>query len=905
MSTDEGTFPLGSGGPVLRPGEVVSGRFQVEAIIGVGGMGEVARAFDQTLERTVALKAVRDEQMKDPEAMGRLKREALALAQLNHPHICQVHDWVETQGGAYLALEWVEGRTLDLAAKSLPLKERMRLLSHVLMGLEAAHAKGLVHRDLKPFNVMVTPQGVAKVLDFGLARLADANASDYATPPHVPTLPTLLNKEGSSQGSQGGSRRSAIWDGMTQTGLFMGSPAYASPEQISGKKVGPPSDLFSFGILAWELLCGEHPFPFEGRQRMQAILGGHRKPFPNHFRHRRMRELLERCLAKEPVLRPTATQALAEFEKELAPPKAGRWALGAVTLTSLVGLTAIWLYARGAVADLTKDHPAKVVILPFAQVGGDPKFGGNIRFTLPEETASGLRQQAHLEWVDFDTLAKAAKNIGADLSQPLPTDVRRKLMSYLGAALLLRAEVFAEQGARLDYALEDAQGKVRAAGKLSQQGPVGLALQTLPRELSKQIRHAVAPLDRTSTQERDPVSEEAYLAFGQAQALLVKGEFKEALPIARTAALKAPFAPGPVRVYAICLFRLGDPAALASLHWSHAVARLAGDRTSEMITLKTLCLKERELGNLAEAARLAREGLALAEKAGLEAQRASLLNNLGLILQDQNHVEEALECYTKAADIQRALPDTTALAQSLNNLAVLCRKRGAFAEAEQRYLEALALSHAQQDQYSEALALTNLGDLTLSQLRFDAARTYLMQADAKYQAVGNRTERATAHLNLGVLHQAQQHFPEAESLYQSARKLAEESQAAPTEALVWFYLAGLSRQRGRIEEAAARYTEASRRFQALESVPEWGECIAGLSECWLLRTPPRVSEADRLLADAAKKTKSSDPFLLRAQFRLALAQGKKTEAKTFLGKALESAKQDQPEMLKELEGLQK
>ncbi len=901
MTSDAATFPLGAGGPVLRAGETVAGRFQVEALVGAGGMGEVARAFDATLERQVALKAVRSDQLQDPEALGRLKREALALAQLNHPNVCQVHDWVETPGGAYLALEWVEGRTLDQAAQGKPLKERLRLLRQVLAGLEAAHAKGLVHRDLKPANVMVTSEGTVKVLDFGLARLADLSGTDFSTPAHTPNLSNVMIKEPSQ--SQSG-KRSSVWEGMTQAGLFMGSPAYASPEQIGGKKVGPPSDLFSFGILAWELLCGEHPFPFEGRQRMQAILGGHSKPFPKTFKDRKLRELLERCLSREPVLRPTAAEVGAILDKALAPAKAGPWVVGVACLAVGVGAVGTWLHARGAIADLTRRHPARMVVLPFENATGDVRFAGHIAMVLPEEIMSGLANQPHLELIDQETLRKAARKLGLDLGKPLEPPARKALMEYLGAALLLRGEVHRDREVSLDYVLEDIRGGARTKGHVQRAGELALTLQAIPEDLVAQLDKAIAPLGRkVAVTMREPLSAGAYLAYGQAKELLAKGAFKEALPLYQSAASQAPFAPGPVVGYASCLYRLGDPSAGATLHWAQAVSRLAGDRTTEATTLKVLALKEREQGHLEEAARAGREALALLNHPGMEAPRASILNNLGLVLQDQDKVDEALQCFTQAAEIQRRLPDPTSLAQTLNNLAVLARKRGAFPEAETRYQEALSLSRTQQDRFSEALALTNLGDLSLSLQRFDEARHFIEQADTLYQAAGNRTERAMNQVNLGVLDQAQNVFEAAERAYQTARTLSEESQAAPQVALAWFYLAGLSRQRGRTEEAAFRYAEAARRYLALGSMPEWAEAQAGLAECWLLRTPIRIGEADRLLQEAAKKGKAESPFLLRAEYQLARSRGQKDLAKALLAQAILAAKRDQPEVFKELEKL--
>ena len=159
-------------------------------------------------------------------------------------------------------------------------------------------------------------------------------------------------------------------------------------------------------------------------------------------------------------------------------------------------------------------------------------------------------------------------------------------------------------------------------------------------------------------------------------------------------------------------------------------------------------------------------------------------------------------------------------------------------------------------------------------------------------------------LNLGVLGQCLLDFPSAEAAFLSARSLAEETQAAPTAALACFYLAGLSRQRGRLDEAATRYALALQRFLALEtSASEAGECLAGLAECAMLRPVSGLQQADRLLKEAAQKCKPADPFLLRARWRRALLAGQDGVASQLLEQALASARKDEPEVSRELERL--
>ena len=224
-------------------------RFRVERVLGEGGMGKVYLAFDTLLARKVALKAIKDEKVRDPEVRERFRREALALARLNHPAICQLHDWVEAGGQAFLALEYVEGRTLKEAAPGLPAKARLGVLAGVARALEAAHAKGIIHRDLKPANIMVVPGGV-KILDFGLAHLAALRGGDpvYPREAQVPAA-SLDETQSFARGSPGPlsillprPARTATWGSRPRCGGTSPSPtsSWRRPWRWTGRCAACP-----------------------------------------------------------------------------------------------------------------------------------------------------------------------------------------------------------------------------------------------------------------------------------------------------------------------------------------------------------------------------------------------------------------------------------------------------------------------------------------------------------------------------------------------------------------------------------------------------------------------------------------------------------------------------------------
>jgi eukaryotic-like serine/threonine-protein kinase len=219
----------------LSPGSKL-GAYEVVAPLGAGGMGEVYRARDVALDREVAVKVVNPRFFSDPDSRARLHREARALAALNHPHVAAVHELGESDSGCYIVMEYVPGETLDsiLARGPLSINEALRQSLQIAAALEAAHEKGLVHRDLKPANVRVTPDGIVKVLDFGLARHEEPDSTT------------------------GGAR--GVTTFATDAGVTVGTAMYMSPEQARGRHVDKRADVWAFGCVLFELLTGQRAF---------------------------------------------------------------------------------------------------------------------------------------------------------------------------------------------------------------------------------------------------------------------------------------------------------------------------------------------------------------------------------------------------------------------------------------------------------------------------------------------------------------------------------------------------------------------------------------------------------------------------------------------------------------------
>ena len=266
------------------------GEYRLEAFLGAGGMGDVYRARDTTLERDVAIKILPRAFTSNPNRLARFEREARLLAAINHPHICAIHGIEEVEGLRFLVLELVEGRTLaDTLAEAprrssesvgLPLEDGLCIAQQIANALEVAHEKGIIHRDLKPANIMITAAGVVKVLDFGLA------------------------KSVTSESRTGAAAHDRI-SGGTALGAVMGTDAYMSPEQASGKPVDRRTDIWAFGVVLFEMVTGQRPFLGETiTETLAAVL----KTEPDWAAlpstvPPEIRRLLRLCLQKDPKRR--------------------------------------------------------------------------------------------------------------------------------------------------------------------------------------------------------------------------------------------------------------------------------------------------------------------------------------------------------------------------------------------------------------------------------------------------------------------------------------------------------------------------------------------------------------------------------------------------------------------------
>ena len=355
----------------FKPGTRVD-QYEILAPLGSGGMGEVYRAKDLKLGREVAIKVLRAEWASDPERLKRFALEARSASALNHPNLITIYDIGQVESTPYIAMEFVEGKTLRELLASEPLQTRriLQWAAQAADGLAKAHSSGIVHRDLKPENLMVSNDGFIKILDFGLAKLVpqkDAVSESLATA------------------------------ALTEPGVLLGTVGYMSPEQAAGRAVDHRSDQFSFGAILYEMATREHAFQRETAvQTLTAILEAEPEPLANlnPTLPAPFRWIVERCLAKDPQERYGSSRDLARELRDLrdhlaevastpsrdfAPRARGRRRAGVITLLgALAALVVVLFWNVEGLREriLGRASPARVeslAVLPLENLSGDPE----------------------------------------------------------------------------------------------------------------------------------------------------------------------------------------------------------------------------------------------------------------------------------------------------------------------------------------------------------------------------------------------------------------------------------------------------------------------------------------------------------------------------------------------------
>ena len=346
--------------------------YQVLSALGAGGMGEVYRATDTKLQRDVALKVLSPETASDPERLSRFQREARAVAALNHPHIVTIFSVEESDGIHFLTMELIEGQSLDrlMPPGGLPAAQIIEIAKAVADALSAAHEKGIVHRDLKPANVMVTHEGRVKILDFGLAKDVSAQSFGDAT----------------------------LTSAQTQIGVVMGTPAYMSPEQISGRALDHRTDIFSLGVLIHEMCTGHRPFTGHSSAELTSAILRDDPPSISDLRSdlpSDLARIVRRCLEKDPRYRVQTARDISNEFRDLARLTGTAANARPAPISSAASRTATTPGSGTSRSTIREDEGFWVAVLPFKYNGSNPDLAV-LADGLTDEIVANMSKFSHL-----------------------------------------------------------------------------------------------------------------------------------------------------------------------------------------------------------------------------------------------------------------------------------------------------------------------------------------------------------------------------------------------------------------------------------------------------------------------------------------------------------------------------
>lgn len=873
----------------FAPGTELGGRFRIESILGIGGMGVVYRATDLALGVPVALKLLRPELAHRQDVLERFRQELLLARQVSSPHVVRIHDLAQHDGRWLISMDYVDGEPLDRRIDRegrLEIEDALAIMRQIAEGLAAAHARGVVHRDLKPANVLLDGQGNAYISDFGVARsLATSGLSEA---------------------------------GLTRRGTIVGTPDYLSPEQARGDPVDARSDLYALGLILYEMLAGKLPFAggtlaetlTQRMLRAPAPINNERPDVPPW-----LARLVDRLLRPQPAHRlQRAQDVVAAIDaravpRELRPTRRGWLALAAVAVLALVAAgwwqwsTLSWSMRHAPAVAVAVSPPLnRLLVLPLSGSGDparDAALGAHLR--------DALAAQPGLAVVDGERTAQALRQLDPSGSATPDTAA---LLRESAAARVLRPQLETGNGAwrvRATLAAKDTPGvAIDGAAAADPASALRAWLQAPAVAQALGARRALAAVDL-------PASAPALDAYGAALRARAAGALEDALREAARATAAAPdyaaawwlqsqaaadvgaqegaldaavrgtnaaAAASPWlrrRLTAQRLALEGDAAAAAA-EWRMQLAATpddteaelnraralgaAGDFDAALAALRTLTQRDAgdprawfELGKLSILqgdARVAVDDYLTRALVAFKRSRnlygeAETVNALGVGYGRLGQTADAIEQYRKAIELRRKLGNRRGVATSLRNLANGLSLTGDFAGADTALQEARALNVALGDRDGHAAIDNELGLLAEERGDFPAALQSFQRALQTWQQTGDAHGAAQALNNIGFAHYQLGSYGDAQVYWQQASdayaKLGEQTGRVRT----MQNLGLLASARGRWNEARGLLDQSlalSGRQQMLEEAAVSRRNLAEL-ELWQGHLQAAIAQAQQ------------------------------------------------------------
>jgi len=833
------------------------------ALLGEGGMGAVYKARDREVDREVALKVIRPELTGHPDIVRRFKQELILARQVTHKNVVRIFDLGEAEGAKFISMEYIEGRDLKslLAERGkFEPEEAVGIIEQVCHALEAAHAEGVIHRDLKPQNIMVDKHGRVAVMDFGIARSTEVN-------------------------------------GMTQTGALLGTPEYMSPEQAKGEEVDARSDLFSLGIIFYELLTGKSPY-LATTPAATLLKRIQERPVPpaklDPAIPRFVNDVVVRCLEIDRQHRYGSAQEILRDLEARHPPRRGlaalhmprfrmveefgtKWIAPGLTLLLLL---IIGLVFRGKIFERgTKPaEPAvSLAILPFRNASGDPKLDW-LGTSLAEMLSTDVGQSSHLRMVSSDRLHQTLHDLQISPDSTLDPNTLRRLAEFTSAETVVWGQYarFGEQ-IRIDAKLQDLKHDRTAALKEEAENEKGVpeAIDRLAGAIRQKLALSPAIIKELQTQsfkpsskslpalhyyneglqllrqgrdldaqkqlqasiQQDPEFALAYSRLAEADANLGydneaeqaarKGvDLSENLPPQERYRIVASHArimkdyPKAIEAYEnLARASPGDSDvqfALGSLYEKNGNFQKAGEHYAAVLKADPQSVEalwkmggvEIESDNPQGSLDYLNRGLTLSIELGNDEKKALILQAIGIAYREMNKPEEALHNFQESLAIQRRLGQKRGVAASLNEVAKIYSLLGKPDAALASFNATLKLEQEMGAKKDAGDTLIDLGNFYEDQGQHDQALKMYKESLEIQRDAGDETYQALCLNNIGNCHFSKGDYEDALTYYQQALQLREKLKVPGDIAETVHNLAETNVKLGQYDQALSQYLRA-------------------------------------------------------------------------------------------------
>ena len=942
-STGAGAPRVPSGDtPVLQMGDVLGGRYEILQLLGEGGMGSVYKAMDRELNRPVALKLIRPQLAANPSILARFKQELLLAHQVTHKNVIRIYDLGDADGVKFISMEFVDGadlRTLIRERKKFPPREAVEITQQICRALDATHNVGVIHRDLKPQNIMRDASGRILLMDFGLARTVEG-------------------------------------DGMTQTGALVGTMEYMSPEQALAKDLDRRSDLFTLGLILYELLTGKTPFKAESvvaslikRTQERALpVSDHDETIP-----RSLSNIVSKCLERDAGARyQSADELLRDLEEWQGKGSAvtvrfpavqswgqGIWAWVGVGV-AVVALATVGILYRHELFSHSTSRTAQIslTIVPFRNASGDRSLDW-LSTTLAAMLRTDMGQSSALRTAPSDRVDQIIRDLRIQPDANLAPDTLRRIAELTTADRVLWGQ-YSKLGdhIRIDATLEDLkqQHNFTMNAEAASEKDLPKALQQLADSVEKNLALPVQTITELQAKSLKPSSQsvQALRYYEEGLPLLRQGRNLEARKSFQASI-------GEDQNFALAHARLGqiyfnlgygneaeqstrkavdlsqnlplpEKSLIAAIH-----AQTANDtrKAAEQYESLAILLPEdadiqfalaglyTTLGSFDKARAgydklLARDpkyvealygrgaveisagnsqasldylnrAVSLTIEAGNDQEQARLLYALGVAYSQLSKPEEALRNYQNAFEIQRRLDEKHDLAMTLNGIAQIQDETGKFADALKSFQEALRLRREMGDKAGIGDSLIDLAGFYEARGRNEESLTALKESLLIQREVGNQAYEALCLSNIGVNYADEGKYEDALTYLTQGAELRDKLKDPGEMADSNFALAETLTKLGQYDQALPRYMKALELWRGLNDKRHEAYASYGLGN--LFEQQGRLGAALDAITEALKTIREVHDQIGTAEMlggygnSLALL-GKEPEAEKSLAEAV-------------------